>query len=155
LARAARSGRYAAPRMQRLRVADWIAAVSGVVLFVSLFLPWYGDASAWEALSAVDMVLALAAASGVALLVVTASQAVPAVPIALSALVALAGGIALVLVLIRVASPPDGAGGREWGLWVALAAALGLAAGAWLAMRDESAATPPPEIEPIPAPRPE
>jgi hypothetical protein len=151
------AGRYAAPPMdvRRLRAGDWMAAVSGVVLFVSLFLPWYGDASGWESLAVIDVLLALVAAAGVALLVVTASQPVAAVPIAVSALVTLLALIALVLVLLRVASVPDGADGRDLGLWLALIAALGLAGSAWLAMSDERGGSPPPEIEPMPAPGPE
>jgi hypothetical protein len=154
--------------LRRLRAGEWIAAASGAVLFASLFLPWYGDASAWEALAVIDVLLALVAAAAVALLLVTALQPVPAVPIAVSALVALAALAGLALVLIRMASLPDGADGREGGLWLALAAALGLFAGACLAMRDERLSPSgrhtdltgrpgpaPPEIEPIPAPRPE
>jgi hypothetical protein len=58
--------------------------------------------------------------------------------------------------------------GREWGLWVALAAAFGIVAGGLIAMRDErrspegrhtdAAGVPIPaarEIETRPAPRPE
>jgi hypothetical protein len=141
--------------VRRLRFADWIAAVSGAVLFVSLFLPWYGDASGWEALAVIDLLLALVAAAALVLLLVTATQPVPAVPIALSALVMLAAVVGVLLVLLRVASPPDGADGRDWGLWLALAAALGLAASVWVTMSDERTGASPPEIEPIPAPRPE
>jgi hypothetical protein len=158
--------------LRRLRAGEWIAALSGAVLLVSLFLPWYGaggeDASAWEALAVVDVALALVAAFGVGLLVITASQRVPAVPIALSTIVTLVGLIGLVLVLIRLANLPDGLDGREPGVWLGLLAAIGIVAGAAIAMRDErlspagghtdltgSPTPPPPEIEPIPAPRPE
>jgi hypothetical protein len=158
--------------LRRLRAGEWIAAVSGAVLFASLFLPWYeagdADASAWEALAAIDIALALVAAIGVALLPITASQRVPAVPIAFSALVSLVGLIGTVLVLVRVADLPDGADGRGWALWLGLIAALGVAAGGTIAMRDERLSPPgrhtdlmgrpvppPPDIEPIPAPRPE
>jgi hypothetical protein len=162
--------------LRRLRAGEWIAAVSGAALFVSLFLPWYGvergggeaELTAWESLAAIDLLLALVAAGGVALLLVTASQRVPAVPIALSTLVALAGLLGLVLVLVRVAGLPDGGDDREWALWLALAAVVGVAAGGALAMRDERLSPsgrhtdltgrptpPPPELEPIPAPRPE
>ena len=166
--------RYAARRMdlRRLRAGEWIAALSGAALLVSLFLPGYGvdgeDATAWQSLAAIDVALALVAAFGLTLLPVTASQRVPAVPIALSAFVTLAALIGLVLVLVRVANLPDGFDGREWGLWLALAAAVGLVAGGVLSMRDERLSPPgrhtdltgrpggaPPEIEPIPAPRPE
>jgi hypothetical protein len=159
--------------LRRLRAGEWIAAVSGVTLLVSLFLPWYGagpvdDASGWQALAAVDVALALVAAFGVSLLVVTASQRVPAVPIALSAIVALVGLIGVVLTLIRLANLPDGFDGRELGVWLGLLAAIGIAAGAALAMRDERLSpegrhtdltgrptSAPPEIERIPAPPPQ
>jgi hypothetical protein len=158
--------------LRRLRAGEWIAAISGAVLLVSLFLPWYGagaeDASGWEALAAVDVALGLVAAFGVSLLVITASQRVPAVPIALSAIVTLVGLIGLVLVLIRLGNLPDGFDGRELGVWLGLLATIGIVAGGALSMRDERLSppgrhtdlggrpTPPPaEIEPLPAPRPE
>jgi hypothetical protein len=158
--------------LRRLRAGEWIAALSGVALLVSLFLPWYGadgeEASGWEALAAVDIALGLVAVFGVGLLVVTASQRVPAVPIALSAIVTLVGLIGLVLVLIRLADLPGGFDGREFGVWLGLVATLGIAAGGALSMRDERLsppgghtdltgrpAPPPPEIEPLSAPRPE
>jgi hypothetical protein len=159
--------------LRRLRTGEWIAALSGVALLVSLFLPWYGagadgDASGWEALAVVDIALALVAAFGVSILVVTASQRVPAVPIALSAMGTLVGLIGVVLVLIRLAATPGGFDGRELGVWLALVAAIGIVAGGALAMHDERLspdgahtdltgrpAPAPPEIERIPAPRPE
>jgi hypothetical protein len=166
--------RYAAGRMdlRRLRVGEWLAAVSGAALLVSLFLPWYGagggSSTAWEALAVLDILIALVAASAVVLLVVTATQRVPAVPIALSACVTFAGAIGVGLVLIRVASLPDGADGREWALWLGLAGAVGIVVGGAVAIRDERISPPgrptdltgrptaaQPEIEPLPTPRPE
>jgi hypothetical protein len=158
--------------LRRLRAGEWIAAAVGAALIVSLFLPWYGagegEASAWEAFTVIDLVLALVGASGVAVLLVTASQRVPAVPVALAAFVTLFALIGLVLVLTRLANLPGGFDGREGGLWLGLAANLGIVAGGALAMRDERRspagrhtdltgrpAPAPPEIEPIPAPRPE
>jgi len=153
--------------LRRLRAGEWIAAASGAALLVSLFLPWYGspDLTAWEALSAIDVLLAFVAAAGVLLALVTATQRVPAVSIALSALVTLAGLVGIVLVLMRTLDVPDGAGGREWALWLGLAGAAGIVVGAVLAMRDERLSKPgrhtdatgrpvssPSEIERLPAP---
>ena len=127
--------------LRRLRAGEWLAGLSGLVLLVALFLPWYGDdagsRTGWESLGALDVVLALVALSALAIPVVTAVQRVPAVPLAHESLTSLVGGFAVVLVLIRVLNMPDWAAGREWGLWVALAATLGVAGGALLAMRDE------------------
>jgi hypothetical protein len=143
--------------LRRLGLGEWVAAAAGVALLVSLFLPWYEPASAtaWESLAAIDVLLAFVAASGVLLAIVTAVQRVPAVPVALSALVTISGLFGVLLVLFRVLDLPQGAAGREWAIWLGLVGALGIVAGALIAMRDEvrPGATKP-EIAPIPAPRP-
>ena len=153
--------------LRRFRAGEWVTALAGVLLPASLFAPWYGtpDASGWEALAVNDIVLALISAAAIAMVVVTASQGVPVVPIALDALVAVAALIGLVLVLVRVALVPEGADSREWGLWLALVAVIGVNVGAWVAMRDERRSKPgrhtdlsgrpiaeQPEIETMPAP---
>lgn len=156
--------------VRRLRAGEWITAAAGTALLASLFGPWYSSgpesASGWESLAALDAILALIASFAVALLVITATQRVPAVPLMLSILVTYAGMLAVVLVLIRVVALPDGADGREWALWLALAGALGIVAGGLVTMRDERLSPPgrhtdltgrpvppPPEVERIPAPR--
>jgi hypothetical protein len=153
--------------LRRLRAGEWIAALSGTALLVSLFLPWYGgDVSAFQALAISDVILALIAAAAMALLIVTATQGVPAVPVAFAGLVTFSGILAVILVAVRVVWLPDLADGREWGLWLGLAAATGVGAGGWIAVRDERLSRPgaptdatgrpvppPPEIDPLPAPR--
>jgi hypothetical protein len=127
--------------LRRLRAGEWTAGVSGLVLLVSLFLPWYADAAGsrtgWQSLGALDVVLTLVALAALATPVVTATQRVPAIPLALQSLTTLVGLLALALVLIRVANMPDWASEREWGLWVALGATLGIVVGGLIAMRDE------------------
>jgi hypothetical protein len=168
--------------LRRLRAGEIVLAVSGVALFVALFLPWY-EASAlglfddikrstgskqltgWEALGAIDVILALLAACALSVTVVTAVQRVAAVPIALDAMITVLGLAAVVLVLVRVLAIPDVATGREVGVWLALAAAAGILVGGAVAMRDERLSPEgrytdatgrpipkPPEIEPLPAP---
>jgi hypothetical protein len=158
--------------LRRLRAGEWLAGVSGLVLLVALFLPWYGDdagsRTGWESLGALDVVLAVVALSALAIPVVTALERVPAVPLAHQSLTTLVGLLAVVLVLIRVLNMPDWAAEREWGLWVALAATLGIAGGGLVAMRDERLTrgerhtdltgvpvAAQPDIERLPAPRPE
>jgi hypothetical protein len=157
--------------LRRLRVGEWITAISGVVLLASLFAPWYAaedvpTTSGFESLAVLDIVLALVAAAAVALLIITAAQRLPAVPLTFNTLVCLLGLLALVLVVIRTLDLPDDADTREWGLWLGLAGALGIAVGSLIALRDErlsrpgrptdlgGAPTPPPaELETLPAPR--
>jgi hypothetical protein len=89
------------------------------------------------------------------------------VPIALDAIITWLGLLVLLLVLVRVLDLPDGATGREAGLWLALAGAAGIFAGGALAMRDERLSPEgrytdatgrpipkPPGTEPLPAPPP-
>ena len=157
--------------LRRLRAGEWIAAISGIALLVSLFVPWYGaddarTSSGFESLAILDVVLALIAAAAVALLLVTATQRLPAVPIAFSVFLCLGGLLGVVLVLIRVLDLPGDASAREWGLWLGLASAIGIVVGSLVAMRDErpsrpgrhtdlsgAPAPPPADIETIPAPR--
>jgi hypothetical protein len=159
--------------LRRLGAGEWLAALSGLALLVSLFLPWYspeaclersvgapagvsdcGGVSAWQSLTATDVLLAFVAASGVLLAIVTAAQRVAAVPVALSALVGLAGAIGVLLILFRAIDLPSGADTREWAIWLGLAGAIGIVAGALIAMRDEvrPGATVP-DIPAMPAPR--
>jgi hypothetical protein len=156
--------------LRRLRVGEWIVGAAGVLLLVALFLPWYGEpsASAWESFSILDLILALVALAAIAVPVLTATHRVPALPLAYESLIALLGLICVVLVLIRVLNLPGEADSREWGLWVGLVATLGVFAGGLVGLRDERRApegrhtdlsgvpvSSQPEIETLPAPRPE
>jgi hypothetical protein len=157
--------------LRRLRAGEWIVGAAGVLLLVSLFLPWYGDGESltgWEGLGVLDVVLVLLALGAISIPIVTAAYRVPAMPLALQSLVTLFGMGVLVAVIFRVLNVPDETSGREWGLWVGLLATLGVVAGALLAMRDERRSPAgrhtdlsgvpvagPPDIETMPAPRPE
>jgi len=125
--------------LRRLRVGEWIVGACGVLLLIALFLPWYGDpsASAWESFTVLDVILALLALAAISVPIVTATQRVPAVPLALESLTALFGVLVAILVLIRVLNLPGEADGREIGLWLGLIATLGIVAGGLIAMRDE------------------
>jgi hypothetical protein len=149
--------------LRRLRVGEWIVGVSGVLLLVALFLPWYDDptattgayfdragetgwtayaavsatVTAWESFTVLDVILALLALVAISVPVVTATHRVPALPLALESLTALVGLLGLVLVLVRVLNLPGEADAREIGLWLGLVATLGIFAGSVIGMRDE------------------
>jgi hypothetical protein len=148
--------------LRRLRHGEWIAGTAGVALLVALFLDWYSDgrgatANAWESFTVTDVVFAVAALMGISLAVAAATQRSPAVPQTISALTTPVALVAAVLVVIHTLSLPDGASGREIGLYLGLAGALGVLVGAWRSMGDQSfpsAVTPQVEVTPLPAPKP-
>ena len=143
--------------LRRLRHGEWIAGIAGVVLFVSLFLDWYDGVTAWETFTASDVVLAISALMGVGLAVAAATQRTPAVPQALSALTVPVAIVAAVLAVIHTISIPGGAGGRDYGLWLGLAGAIGVLVGAWRSMGDQSfpaVVRQEVEVTPLPAPKP-
>src|SRR4051812_19920966 len=149
--------------LRRLRHGEWIAGVSGAVLLVSLFLDWYSagegavSANAWESFSVTDVVFALAALFGLALALSAATQRSAAVPQAVGALTVPVACVAAILVVIKALSLPDGADGRELGLYLGVVATLGVLIGAWRSIGDQSfpkGASPEVEVTPLPAPKP-
>jgi hypothetical protein len=148
--------------LRRVRHGEWIAGVSGAVLLVALFLDWYssdGGASAngWESFTVTDVLLAVAALFGIALAVGAATQRSPAVPQATGALTVPIAFVAAIGVVIQALSLPEGADARELGLWIGVAAVLGVLVGAWRSIGDQSfprAVAPNVEVTPLPAPKP-
>jgi hypothetical protein len=151
-------------RLDRLRSGEAIAFVAAILLFVLMFLPWFGTKAttsgeplggvitgaaggdAWQTLDVIPLflMLAIVVAVGAALLRMTGSDWKPAIPPA--AAVCVLGLLAALLILIRIISPPGPSGvfselGMESTLklpvFLALAAALGIAYGGWRAMGQE------------------
>jgi len=113
--------------LRRVRVWEWLTGLSGLALLVALFLPWYGDANAWEAMAVIDVVLALAGLAAIAYVIVHAAQRTAAVPQTMSQLIMPLVIVAVILAAVRVADAPDVAdGGRGEGAGVGLLAALAL-----------------------------
>jgi hypothetical protein len=151
--------------LRRLRVGEWITAISGIALFASLFLPWwrapveglqygrpmdgvrYGDVvradmSAWEALSVVDLLLAVLAVCAVSIWIVTALARNTGPGIGSQALLVPFAVIMGIVCLVRVLNVPDGFPLAElvdvrYGAWIGLLATLGVLVGDLIAMRDE------------------
>lgn len=146
----------------RLRAGEAIYLVAAILLFVLMFFQWYGHqhsgpnselvdlqlfggGTAWQTLEVIPLflMLAIVVAVGSAVLRLAGSDWKPAIPPA--ATVCVLGLLAAALILFRIISPPgiDQLEGvpiersLEIGIFLALAAALGIAYGGWRAMADE------------------
>ena len=149
--------------MSRLRLAEWIAALAGVGLIVSLGLDWYGargretGISGFAAFDVIDLLLVLVAAVGIALAVLQATQDGPALPVAAAVLTITTGILGTLLVLYRIVNEPgpDDLLEVRAGAYLGLFATAALTAGGWLSLADESVRglSPGPEPELRPAPR--
>jgi hypothetical protein len=138
--------------LRRLRPAEWVMTAAAIALVVSLFLPWQHPEvtvitsrstpyvplgalpTAWDAFPAVAAIILACAAVAMLAVALQATQRSPALPMISSVAACLAAFVALVLVLIEIL---DGTS-TEYGAWIGLAAAAGLVAGAWWALRDDS-----------------
>jgi len=116
---------------RRFEVGPVLVALGAFILLVSLFLEWYGSASAWDAFEVVDLLLAvlaigaLVAAIGLLLRDSTYIDGrwLPALVLAIAVLIAAA-----------ILDPPPATQDLtlETGLWLAVAAALLMVVGAVL-----------------------
>jgi hypothetical protein len=150
--------------VDKLSTGEKVSAVSAILLFVFMFFDWFGvkvsgvpgfsgdisgsgGGSAWDALDVIPifLMLAIVVAIGVAMIRLTDADLEP--PVSLNALVAALGGLAVLLILYRIVSPPDfGSFGGvsvdatlKFGIFLGLIAAAGIAYGGYSAMREEGA----------------
>jgi hypothetical protein len=122
-----------------MRRAEPLAGLGGLLLLVALFLPWYGpgSVSGWQALTVIDVLLALLALLAIAVPAVSVATRGPAKPVAIAVIASALGWLAVLLVAIRLVSPPGDLSLR-YGIWLALAGALIAWIGSWMSLRDES-----------------
>jgi hypothetical protein len=113
-----------------------VAGGAGVLLFIFLFLPWFGDVSGWEGQSSTDIYMLITAvvAIGAAL---TAGQGLGLPGVTMNGATALLGGVAtLLLVWLIVFDFPEGAS-RGIGIFLSLVAAAAIAYGGYTAAQGE------------------
>ena len=135
----------------RLRTGEAIAGISAVVLFIVMFLPWFGfDAevpagaeeaaeaigvtipdtsfNAWESFDFIDLVLLVTIVVAAGMAIATMAAQTTALPVAASGLTAGLGILSTLLVLYRVIDPPEGLGREFW---------VFIGYGGWDAMQEE------------------
>lgn len=124
------------PVSQKVDLSSILVFGGSALLFLSLFLDWFGvggDAvSAWTVFETLDIVLAALALAAAA---IAAGRLDSFTPTAVRWLPGLAGA-ALVVVAVQLVDPPPAALGadREVGAWFALVATLLMAGGAAMSM---------------------
>lgn len=148
----------------RLRTGEAIALVAAILLFILMFFDWYGakattsaeslggvvsgsgGGSAWDTLEVIPifLMLAIVVTVGAAILRLSGSDWKPAIPPA--AAICVLGILASILILFRIIDPPGPLGALSElayestlkpAIFLALAAALGIAYGGWRAMGEE------------------
>ncbi|HVX31577.1 MAG TPA: hypothetical protein VHA80_00425 [Solirubrobacterales bacterium] len=160
-----RSGSRARRRTPpRLRAGEAIALLAAILLFILMFFDWYGakattsaetlggvvsgsgGGSAWDTLEVIPLflMLAIVVAVGTAILRLSGTDWKPAIPPA--AAVCVLGLLAALLIAIRIVDPPGPSGALSelsfettlrLPVFLALAAALGIAYGGRRAMGEE------------------
>jgi len=136
-------------------LGELVAAVSGLLLFASMFLGWYGveafpgsSGSAWQVFALVDLLLFAAALTAVTLVVLRAANSLPELPVPIAPILLAAGACAVALVLLRLVFPPqfdallgvDSVTTRKLGVFLALLASVGMALGGYLALNERGGA---------------
>jgi hypothetical protein len=116
-----------------------------------------GSFNGWQSMAVDDVLFLGAGLLGIWVAVATAMYSTGAVPIAAASFATFGGLLASVLAVVRLIWPPDlgpGPTDRAVGVWLGVAAAIGLTACAVASMRDERrgayAQVP---VTPLPAPR--
>jgi drug/metabolite transporter (DMT)-like permease len=143
-------------KLIRLRAGEWLAGIAAIAIVVALALPWYGarareaTVTGFESFTVIGILLVLAAAVGIALVVLQATRDSPTLPVAFGVLTVTVGVLATLLVLYRLINEP---GPDEFldvraGAWLGLAATALMTAGGWLSLAAEGVRGLPPGPEP-------
>ena len=142
--------------INKLSTSEKIIAVSGIVLFISSFLPWfsveaggisYGDGNGWDVgflWGGIPTLLGLVMVAHVVLSNFAENVNLPDLPWARVHMIAGIVAAALVVLKLLIGEDADGAEAlgvditRSYGLFLATIAALGLAAGGFLYNREKT-----------------
>jgi hypothetical protein len=123
-----------------LRLGELVGAIGGLGLLVAGFLPWYSaggeNATAWQAFSVTDVILAAAAVMGMSVALVVLFRLSVSYPVAGSSVATGFGGVSVVLIVIRMINPPGGGDvSLEFGAWLGLLSAIAITYGGYLGMQ--------------------
>ncbi len=143
----------------RISFGEMVAGIAAGALFIFMLFPWYGssaqvsggkiaggNANAWQAFSIIDILLFLVIVVTLGLVVARAADAIPAdLPAPAGLIIAVAGGVAVLLILFRLINTPGedvtGFGvqvdvGRKLGVFLGLIAAAAISFGGYTAKNE-------------------
>lgn len=136
-------------------MGEWLVGASGVLVVVSLFLPWFDqrvqcvrapcppiERTGWESFAVTDVIMVVIAAGAVGVLFIAALLRSASPAIAYEAMLTLIATAAFAIVVIRVLSPPFDVSGRGAGAWLGLLSCAGVVTASMVAMRDERPSRP-------------
>jgi len=145
---------------RRLRLGEIVAGASATLLLVFMFaLPWYGLTSnlsetashegaptswnGWNGLLSLRWLLLVTIVAALALTYFQAARKGPGIPIVLSLIVTLLGGLITLALIYRVLiNTPAPTLDQRAGAYLGLVAAIGIAYGGYKSMREESGTDP-------------
>jgi len=146
--------------LDKLNTGEKIAGVSAVLLFIFMFFDWFGvevsgggfsgsvpgaGGSAWDALDFIPIVLVVAIVLALVNVALRLSDSPYEPPVSLNTVVTVLGVLSALLVLFRIVDPPSFGsfggvsvdGTLEFGIFLGLIAAIGIAYGGYRAMQEE------------------
>ncbi len=119
--------------------STWIAAGGSLVLFISVFFSWYSYAGfSFDGWGHVDTakIVALLALISLAALVIELFVSNVTLPLPASLIVIAAGGLSVLLVMLKIVDKPDSHLSLAWGIFVSLIAAAVTTYGGYLKMNE-------------------
>jgi polyferredoxin len=146
--------------LNKLSAADKVIGASAIMFLVALFMPWYGlgggSNNGWDYFltGILPLLIAAAMVAVIAIQRFTTTE-LPKPPIPWSQIHLIAGVVIVVLLLLRVLVTSDvevlGESfdlDREYGLWIALIAAIGLGVGGYMKNQESEDAITGPSVPP-------
>ncbi len=146
--------------VEQLNTGEKVAAVSAVLLFIFMFFDWFGvevsnggfsgsvpgaGGSAWDALDFIPIVLVVTIVVALVNAFLRLSDSAYEPPVSMNTAVAVLGAISALLILFRIIDPPSFGsfagvsvdGTVEFGIFLGLLAAAGIAYGGYRGMQEE------------------
>ncbi len=127
--------------LRRLRAGELLALAGAICVIVSLFEPWYenatGKLTGWDTFGPALVLLIVSALAALTLVMGAVTERSTALPVAAAVWSTFFGIVGVIAAVVRVLERPQDATELCAGAWLALVGAILILAGSWQSMRDE------------------